>query len=277
MARRDIVYPRLITTPWFTLHTFGVLLALAYLMALWWIAKAARREGLDPNQATSLGLWAIGGALLGAKLLLVLREWPVYAADPSQLWSRSFLESAGDFYGGFMGGIIACSLYFFRHPALSFWKFADVCAPAIALGQAIGRIGCLMAGDDYGTPSSLPWAVTFTDPDAARIGGAPLGVPLHPVQVYESLVCLGIFLFLIWLRKRKGFAGELILAYTVLYAVARFLLEYVRGDADRGFVFGGLLSTSQLIALVLGTAALILLVLRRRSPDALAKGGDALQ
>lgn len=270
------MYPRLITTPYFTLHTFGVLLALAYLAALWWVAKVARHEGLDPNRVTSLGLWAIGGALVGAKLLLVIREWSAYAADPAQLWSRSFLASAGDFYGGFIGGIVACSIFFLRHSDLPFWKFADVCAPAIALGQAIGRIGCLMAGDDYGTPSSLPWTVTFTDPEAARIGGAPLGVPLHPVQLYESLVCLGLFLFLIWLRKRKSFDGELLLAYTFLYAVARFLLEYVRGDADRGFVFGGLLSTSQLIALALGTAALILLVLRRRTPDALAKGVDAL-
>jgi phosphatidylglycerol:prolipoprotein diacylglycerol transferase len=128
---------------------------------------------------------------------------------------------------------------------------ADLCGPAIALGQGIGRIGCFMAGDDYGKPTDLPWAVIFTDPEAVEIGGTPLGIPLHPVQLYESLICLGLFFFLVWLTRRKRFEGEIILAYSILYAVARFLLEYLRGDADRGFVFGGLLSVSQFAAVVI--------------------------
>ena len=121
-----------------------------------------------------------------------------------------------------------------------------------------------MAGDDYGGPTQLPWAVTFTGPDPARIGGAPLGVPLHPVQLYESIVCLGLFVALVRLSRRKRFDGEVILAYTSLYAIARFLLEFLRGDADRGFVFGGLLSTSQFIATILGPVAIVLWLVRRR-------------
>lgn len=119
-----------------------------------------------------------------------------------------------------------------------------------------------MAGDDYGRPTSVPWAVTFTDPDAARVGGAPLGVPLHPVQLYESVVCLILFLFLAWLARRKRFDGEVILAYAISYAIARFLIEYFRGDADRGFVLGGLFSTSQFIAVLLFLASSVLLVVR---------------
>jgi phosphatidylglycerol---prolipoprotein diacylglyceryl transferase len=107
-----------------------------------------------------------------------------------------------------------------------------------------------MAGDDYGTPTPLPWAVVFRDPEAVEIGGTPLGIPLHPVQLYESLACFALFLFLVWRTRHRRFSGEIFLTYTCLYAVVRFLLEYLRGDADRGFVFAGMLSTSQAIALV---------------------------
>lgn len=262
------MHPRLLTTPFFTIHTFGLLLATAYLVALWWLVRGARRAKLDPDIVTSLGMWAIIGALIGAKLLLIIRLIPEYAASPSDLWSTSLLTSAGDFYGGFIGGVVASALFFWRHPALPFWRLADLCAPAIALGQAIGRVGCLMAGDDYGRPTTVPWAVTFTDPDAATIGGAPLGVPLHPVQVYESVACLAIFGVLVWLERRKHVDGDVIVAYTLLYAAARFVLEFYRGDADRGFVFGGLLSTSQFIGVVMFFAALVIFFRRhrRRSP-----------
>ena len=109
------------------------------------------------------------------------------------------ISSAGDFYGGFIGGLVAAGLFFWRHPRLPFWRSADVAAPAIALGQAIGRIGCFMAGDDFGRSTGVPWSVTFTEPLAANIGGAPLGVPLHPVQLYESVFCAVLFVWLAWL------------------------------------------------------------------------------
>jgi phosphatidylglycerol:prolipoprotein diacylglycerol transferase len=259
------MYPRLLTTPFFTLRTFGLLLASAYLAAYWWLMREGRRERLDAERLASLGIWAIVGALLGAKALLLLRTLPDFLAAPSAVFWLSLLTSAGDFYGGFIGALIASAIFFRRHRDLPFWPTADACGPAIALGQAIGRVGCFMAGDDYGSPAHVPWAVTFTDPDAARIGGAPLGVPLHPVQLYESLVCLVLFVVLVRLARRKRFDGEVILAYTLLYAVARFILEFFRGDADRGFVFGGLLSTSQFIAAILAPAAIVLWLVRRRT------------
>jgi phosphatidylglycerol:prolipoprotein diacylglycerol transferase len=107
-----------------------------------------------------------------------------------------------------------------------------------------------MAGCCYGRPTSMPWGVTFTDPAAAAVVGTPLGISLHPVQVYESFLCLMLFIFLVWLSRRKRFDGQIILAYLILYAVLRFFLEYFRGDADRGFVFNGLFSTSQFVALI---------------------------
>jgi phosphatidylglycerol:prolipoprotein diacylglycerol transferase len=256
------VHPRLVTTPFLTIHTFGVVLALAYLSALGWLMRGARRAGLNPDAVMSLGLWAIVGALVGAKALMVLRSIGEYIATPSAFWSMSLLTSAGDFYGGFIGGLIASATFFWRHPNVPFWRVADLCAPAIALGQAIGRIGCFMAGDDYGRPTIVPWAVTFTDPDAARIGGTPLGVSLHPVQLYEAAVCVALFGVLVWLGRRRHMAGDVILTYTLLYAAARVVLEFFRGDADRGFVFQGAVSTSQLIGIIMFPLALALLIAR---------------
>jgi phosphatidylglycerol---prolipoprotein diacylglyceryl transferase len=258
------MHPRLFSTPYFTLHTFGIFLAAAYLAALWWLMRGVRREGLSSERATGLGLWVIIGAIVGAKALMVLRSLPEYLANPADLWSLSTIQSAGDFYGGFLGALLAALIFFLCHPDIPRWQMADLCGPAIALGQAVGRIGCFMAGDDYGSPTNMPWAVTFHDPDAAQIGGAPLGVPLHPVQIYESLTCLVIFIFLVRLARRKRFDGEIILAYSILYAIARFLLEFVRGDADRGFV--GPLSTSQLIAILVVVVCVPLYFVRQRDP-----------
>ncbi len=253
------MHPILLTTPFFTLYTFGVLLAAAYLAALGWVVRGARRTGLDPDVMTSLGFSAIVGALVGAKLMYVVR-------DPSALSDlRAVVTSAGDFYGGFIGALVACAIFFRRHPDVPVWRASDVCAPAIALGQAIGRIGCFMAGDDYGRPASVPWAVTFTDPGASAIGGVPLNVPLHPVQLYESAFCLVLFGFLVWLGRRRHRDGAVIAAYTLLYAVGRFVIEFFRGDADRGFVLGGLLSTSQAIAIVMVVTAGVVLAMGRRT------------
>jgi phosphatidylglycerol:prolipoprotein diacylglycerol transferase len=260
------MHPRLISTSFFTIYTFGNLLAASYLSAFGWMVRGARRAGLDPEALASLGIWAIVGALVGAKALLLFRSILDGSFAISDLWSMSLVTSAGDFYGGFIGGLTASAMFFWRHPTVPVWRAADVCAPAIALGQAIGRVGCFMAGDDYGRPAHLPWAVTFTDPEAERLGGTPLNVPLHPVQLYESAMCLALFVFLVWLTRRRHRDGDIIVAYTLLYAIARFGLEFFRGDADRGFVFGGLLSTSQFIGVVMAALA-IGVWMRRRVTD----------
>src|SRR6202521_2414804 len=141
------MHPRLLTTPLFTVHTFGLLLASAYAAAFWWLIREGRREELDVDVLSSLGFWAIGGAIIGAKVLMIVRDFPEYAAAPSEMFSLSVLASAGDFYRGCIGALVASAIFFRRDPRLPFWQTADLCGPAIALGQAIGRIGCFMAGD----------------------------------------------------------------------------------------------------------------------------------
>jgi phosphatidylglycerol:prolipoprotein diacylglycerol transferase len=127
------MHPKLLTTPYFTLHTYGVILAAAFLCALLWLFRGARREGVDREQVAGFGLWIIVGAIVGAKILMIIRSLPYYFEHPSEFWSLGTLQSGGDFYGGFIGAVAVTLIYFTRHRDLPRWKVADICGPAIAL------------------------------------------------------------------------------------------------------------------------------------------------
>ena len=127
--------------------------------------------------------------------------------------------------------------------------------PAVALGQCVGRLGCFAAGCDYGKPTSSFLGVVFRNPLSHQVTGVPLNIPIHPAQVYESLATLVIFGILLWRIRRKAYDGEVFIIYIGLYALARFFIEFLRGDEDRGFVFNQLLSTSQFIAILAILAA----------------------
>jgi phosphatidylglycerol:prolipoprotein diacylglycerol transferase len=174
------------------------------------------------------------------------------------------LRSGGVFYGGLLGALPVAAWCVKRY-ALPFWRTADVLAPSVILGQAIGRWGCFFAGCCYGRETNVSWAVTFRDSYAMREIGTKIDTPLHPTQIYESLACFLILGILLWMAPRKRFHGQVVLAYVTLYAVARFVIERFRGDAIRGFVLGGRLSTSQAIAIAMIVAvALVLPYLVRR-------------
>jgi phosphatidylglycerol:prolipoprotein diacylglycerol transferase len=154
---------------------------------------------------------------------------------------------------------------------LPWWKTADACAPGIAIGNFFGRQGCFAAGCCWGKPTTLPWGVKFSEL-GHEITGVPVGVPLHPTQLYESFAMLLVFVFLLWLHKRRVFEGQVILFYALLYSVVRFSIEFFRDD-PRGDVFGLTsatgLSTSQLISIVIGIGSLILLFNRWRKASGL--------
>jgi phosphatidylglycerol---prolipoprotein diacylglyceryl transferase len=258
------MYPELFHIGSFPVNTYGVLLALAFMAALFVASRLGGRDGLPRERLFDLGLWILLGGLIGSKLLLMLAE-PEYGQDWRNLLSIDFLRSGGVWYGGFLGGLLTGVLLIRRY-RLPFWKVLDAFAPGVAIGQAVGRQGCFAAGCCWGRPTDVPWGVEFGEA-AHAITGVPTGVHLHPTQLYESFAALVIFLLLYWLHRRKRFDGQVIAAYAVLYGLTRFTIEFFRDD-PRGDI-GGLttltgLSTSQLISLLVVAGGVVFLLLRRR-------------
>jgi phosphatidylglycerol:prolipoprotein diacylglycerol transferase len=242
-------------------YSYGVLLAAAYLAALQLAVVRARRQGLDGSRVMDLGIYLIIAALVGAKLMLIAVDFDYFISQPGQL--LSLVRAGGVFYGGLITAV-AVAFWLVRRYGLPLWTTADLFAPGIALGHVIGRFGCLLAGCCYGRPTDVPWAVTFTDPVAAANVGTPLGVPLHPTQVYDAGAELLIMIVLLATeRKGRVFAGRTFWLYILLYGVSRFIVEIYRGD-ERGNVMG--LSTSQFISVVAVPLAIgMLLWLRHRT------------
>jgi phosphatidylglycerol:prolipoprotein diacylglycerol transferase len=261
------MYPEIFRIGNFPINTYGVLLALAFLSALLIASRLAARDGLPRERVYDLGLWMLLAAIVGSKVLMLFTE-PEYREDPSRLISLDFLRSGGVFYGGLIAAVVA-GYFLIRRYKLPWWKTADAFAPGIALGNAIGRQGCFAAGCCWGKPTTMPWGVEFTEA-GHEVTGVPLGVHLHPTQLYESFGALLIFFFLLWLHRRKRFSGQVILLYGVLYAVMRFTIEFFRDD-PRGDIAGLTtltgLSTSQMLSLIIGITGLIFLILRWRRAD----------
>jgi phosphatidylglycerol:prolipoprotein diacylglycerol transferase len=250
------MHPKLFDIGPLTVYTYGFLLAIGFISGVWLAARYARREGIDEEKIWNLGLIVIASGLIGAKILMVLTDYEYYVHHPREIFSLSTLQSGGVFFGGLLTSLLAAAWYF-RRQKLPGWQTADLFAPGIALGHAIGRLGCFFAGCCYGKPTTVPWAVTFTNKLAQDLVGVPVGVPLHPTQLYEAGAEFLIFLALLAFRKRKTYHGQIVLLYLVLYSCARFIIEFYRGDQERGVFLGGWLSTSQLIGLIVIPAAII--------------------
>ncbi|HYV00004.1 MAG TPA: prolipoprotein diacylglyceryl transferase [Pyrinomonadaceae bacterium] len=265
------MYPEIFRIGSFPINTYGVFLALAFLCAILITVKLAARDGLPREKIYDLCLWMLLCSLIGSKILMFFTELE-YRDHPLQLISLDFLRSGGVFYGGLIGAILS-GYFLMRRYQLPWWKTADACAPGIAIGNFFGRQGCFAAGCCWGKPTTLPWGVKFTEL-GHEITGVPLDVRLHPTQLYESFAMLLVFFFLFWLHKHRRFDGQVILLYALLYSVIRFAIEFLRDD-PRGDLFGLTtltgLSTSQLISLIVGGGALVVLVLRWRKAAGIAK------
>jgi len=263
------MYPELFRIGNFPINTYGVFLALAFLCAILITVKLAARDGLPREKIYDLCLWMLLSSLIGSKILMFFTE-PEYRDHPLQLLSLDFLRSGGVFYGGLIGAILT-GYFLMRRYKLPWWKTADACAPGIAIGNFFGRQGCFAAGCCWGKPTTLPWGVKFTEL-GHEITGVPTDAYLHPTQLYESFAMLLVFFFLLWLHKHRRFSGQVILSYALLYSVIRFGIEFLRDD-PRGDVFGLTtltgLSTSQIISIIVGTGALVLMLVRRRKAAAL--------
>ena len=256
------MHPRLLELPWtiprfgtITVYTYGVLLAAAYLLGLQLALKRAKARHLDSTRVMDLGIYIIISALVGAKLLLLVTDFQTFKSNPAEL--LNLLREGGVFYGGLIVAVTV-ALWYIRRVGLPLWTTCDVFAPGIALGLIIGRFGCFFAGCCFGKPTSVPWAITFTDPFAAANVGTPLNVPLHPTQLYEAGANFVILAFLLATERfGRKFAGRTFWLYMLLYAVSRYVIEFYRGD-ERGNV--GPLSTSQFVSVILAPLAVAMLV-----------------
>jgi phosphatidylglycerol:prolipoprotein diacylglycerol transferase len=290
------VRPTLVTLPLgahgLAVHSYGLAIAVGFAIGVFLAAREARRAGLDAGAMLDLLFWILVSGVLGSRLAFVA----IHAGD---YWTRCRLGGAAEclaplklwegglvYYGGALAATAAVAL-FARRKGWRFGTVADVLAPALALGHAVGRLGCFFAGCCFGKPWSHglrfpPGSVAYDD--LTRAGAVAAGAPatplLHPTQLYEAAGELVIFFLLLRARRRQRFAGAIALLYAAAYAGLRFVVELLRGDAARGFLFRWpepqpvLLSTAQVTSVVVGAAAVALLVRGRRRYGAGAVAGS---
>jgi phosphatidylglycerol:prolipoprotein diacylglycerol transferase len=250
------------------IYSFGVMAALGFLAADLTLTLECRRSGIDPSLADTIVVWAAIAGFGGSRIYDVFDHWSDYMAHPASI----VLSGAGFvWYGGLIGGIVSTWLIS-RRFKLSFVTVADMCAAPLILGQAFGRMGCLLSGDgDWGLPSTLPWAMSFPkaivgwhgdlhladggfipasvlklDPHGNLVDGFFPGVRVHPTPIYEVLMFLAIFAFMWSMRTRSSFPGQQLCLYLILSGVERLLVEFLRINPR---VLWGL-SEAQLISIV---------------------------
>jgi len=254
--------PNIFTIGPFTAAWHGLLTALGVLIGMLVTVPLAKRKGYSEDDVYGVALWAIPGGIIGARLFHVLDHLDYYLANPGDVLA---LTSGGlAFYGAIIGGV-ASGLIYARLKGLAVFPFLDAITPAIILAHIVGRIGCLINGDAYGAPTDLPWAITYTHPNAF----APLNVASHPYPIYEVLLNLAI-LVIIWRTWGWGRPdGMVFLTYASLYAVGRFFLTFVRDDPI--IVLG--LREAHLISLAWLAVALPLMIYlsRRRQQTRVAR------
>jgi len=254
------MFPRLITIGSFSLPSYGVLVAIAFLVALWMTSRFAKQRGLNSERVVNLGVYCALAGMLGAKLLMIAMD-PDLRTHPSEIFSLATLQSAGIFFGGFVLAVVF-AFFYMRAQQLPVLLTCDIFAPGLALGHGIGRLGCFAAGCCWGRPTHLPWAVTFRNPNATT--GVPLGIPLHPTQLYEAFAEGIICLILLAQLRRPHREGQVIGLYALLYGCVRFGVEFVRAH-DASNPFGGPFTLEQWLSLALAAGGVFLLVRRERT------------
>ena len=234
----------------FEVHWYGILVMIGFVAGLWTAGRRGVRDGFAPEVFQDLGIWLIVGTILGARTLYVTSYWQEsFAGHP---WTEVFRVWQGGlvFYGGLIGASLATIIYA-RRKKLRLWRLADALSPSISLGYFFGRLGCLMNGCCYGRPTRLPWAIHFPP------GGPGYPDGLHPTQLYESFLGLGLYSALAWFYRRKRFDGQIFAIYLLCYAVLRSFVETFRGDYAIHYL-GGWATPAQLVSLCIFSAGLLL-------------------
>ena len=243
-----------------SIHWYGVMVALGFLAGLWTAGRRAMRAGLSGEKVVDVGPWVLVGSIAGARLLYVISYWgESFAGRP--FWEVFAVWQGGlVFYGGLIGGSLAFIIYV-RLKKLPLWKVADVFAPSIALGYVFGRMGCLLNGCCYGRACDLPWAIRFPADNPLH----PPTTPVHPTEIYESLLNLVLYAALAWLYRRRKFDGQVFAVYLVSYAALRSFVEMFRGDYPQYQHFlGGWATPAHLVSFgILATGVALLWLLPR--------------
>jgi phosphatidylglycerol:prolipoprotein diacylglycerol transferase len=250
--------PKLISIGSFYIPTYGVLVALGFLAGLAVMLHLAKRADMSPDNVTNLAFYCAIAGVLGAKLFMFLFDLPDYLRDPRQIFTLETLQAAGVFHGGFIAALVTAVFVMRRHK-MPVFETMDVFAPGVAIGQAIGRLGCFAAGCCWGRECDLPWGVRFRSDFAAPV---PLDKTLHPVQLYESAANFLIFAILYRMCTREHRAGQVIGWYLVLYSTARFIVEFFRVHEQS--TVGGLSLTQWISLGLLALGAGILLHVWRK-------------
>ena len=252
------MYPILYRLDGLTFYAYGVFLTLGMVVAGGLVILRIREEGLPIplDRVMALFFYALLSAVVGSRALFVLINLDSFRVNPPAIFN--LWEGGLVFYGGLLLAI-GISVGYMRWHRLPFWKLFDLVSPSLALGLFFGRIGCFFAGCCYGKETSLPWAVIFRDPHSL----ARLNVPLHPTQLFDAANGLFLFLFLLWMEKKKSFDGQIFFLFLLLYSGTRFFIEFLRGD-PRGFLLKGFVSTSQGIGILLIIFSFFMLFLLRR-------------
>jgi phosphatidylglycerol---prolipoprotein diacylglyceryl transferase len=246
------MYPTLLKFGSFEITTFGLMMFLAFVVGGWVLSRQFRRHGLDDELASSMVVAGAIGGIVGAKIYyaILFRDWHLLFDRAGLVW-----------YGGLIGGFLACSWLIWRK-GVDFFTVADAAAPALAIGYALGRIGCFLVGDDYGRPTNAWFGVAFpkgappTTADSLRAFGVAVdpSIPgyevlkVHPTQLYEAGASLVMFAILMWLNRRPHARGRAFGLFLILLGIERFLVEIVRAKDDR--FFGGF-TVAQLISVLL--------------------------
>ncbi|MBS1959222.1 MAG: prolipoprotein diacylglyceryl transferase [Bdellovibrionales bacterium] len=246
----------------FPLHSYGLMIALGFLSGIYTVRKLAARGGVNPDLVADLAFWLLMWGFVGARMLYIITRWSEFMASPMDMFK--VWEGGLVFFGGLISAT-AFAVYFFKKHDLPAWKMSDILAPGVVVAHAFGRVGCFAAGCCYGRPTDEPWGMKF---NSELVDASLRGIPLHPVQLYESVSLFILFAGLIYLFKHKKFDGQVSITYFMIYPIIRSIVEMFRGDVIRGFVIQDVLSTSQFISIFVFLGTLYLFIKRAKQVKA---------
>lgn len=246
------MFPELIKVGGLTIYSYGLCILIGVVIAYIFFTRKAKAFGLNSEKVSEMFLWCVFGVFVGGKIFFFFEDPVHYWKNPSDFFDN--FGSGFVFYGSFLT-TVPILVWWFRKNKLPVWEMFDLIGIGGAFVHAFGKIGCFMSGCCHGKVCHNAWGVTFNHP---LTNAEPAGVPLYPVQLWDSAIVFAAIAVMLWLQNRKQFSGQLFLIYGLWYALGRFLTENYRGDEARGYLFGGLLSHSQFIAILVFAACALL-------------------